>query len=221
MSTPPPTPPIVRQPRHPPEKARFDTLPITKRRLAVGDWVNLRWSDFSARDKLYFVSRSARLTPAAGSAPCLYLAPTERTSFLELYGDKLQLDREAGITPRIEASDFLKRCFLRVTTPPDIDVADLTTGEALAALHLDLGTLYAPDPDFPRAFAQAIHDHPADVDGIIYESRHTKEPCVVIWCDKRPILRDIAFSVGPSLADRTTLSGSMATVCGEVVQVVA
>ena len=194
----------------------FGRLALATKTVPAGLWHNLRWEVHAHRKGLFFVSPAARLTPAGGTIPCLYLSSTERTCFQEIYGDRLSAERERGRTPLLQASDFVERVFLEVDAPPLL-LADLTTGAAIDALHLDLGTLYAVDTDYPRRFAQAIFDHPTKVDGILYESRHTKEPCAVIWCARTPALADVPFVHAGSLARRSKLAGGTAMVFGHTV----
>ncbi len=198
----------------------FGALPLATKTVAPSVWHNLRWEIHANRTNLYFASNTARLTPARGNVPCLYLSPDERTSFKELYGDTFSVEHENGRTPYMEASDFVERAFLKVGAPEFL-LADLTSGKAMDDIHLDLGTLYAADTEYPRLFAQAIFDHPTEVDGISYESRHTKAHCAVIWCKRMPALADIPFDHTGNLADRAALAGAVATIFGEQVRVVS
>jgi hypothetical protein len=180
---------------------------------SAAKWANLRWRVRANRKNLYFASPTARLTPSGGTTPCIYLAPDERTSFLELYGDGLQLAREAGLTPAIAASDFVERVYLDVAMP-ELRLADLSTGAGIEAVQIDLGTLHAADPNFPRAFAESIVQHPARVDGILYESRHTKERCAVVWHAHSPALADVPFGDERPLSNFASVAGKTATVFG-------
>lgn len=198
----------------------FSALPLATKTVAPAVWHNLRWEIHANRTNLYFASKTARLTPASGKVPCLYLSPSERASFKELYGNTFSVERENGRTPYMEASAFVQRSFLQVSAP-ELLLADLTSGKAMDDIHLDLGTLYAADTEYPRMFAQAIFDHPTKVDGIFYESRHTKEHCAVIWCNRRPALVDVPFDHTGNLADRATLAGSGANIFEEQVRVVS
>ncbi len=213
-----PAPDPVRPLRRP--EPNFATLALATKRIPPGSWWNLRWDDHANRKNLFYASTTARLTPEGGKVSCLYLSPSERTSFLELFGDRLHQAREAKRAPKMEPNEFTKKVFLQVQTP-ELYLADLTHGKAIDDIHLDLGTLYAPDPKFPRAFAQAIFDHPAGVDGILYESRHTREVCAVIWCARTAALADIPFAPAGNLADRAASAGSHATLFGENVQVLS
>lgn len=182
-------------------------------------WTNLRWSKYAKASTLFFSSPSARLTPSSGSVECLYLSPSERTSFLELYGDKLHLAREAGLVPIIEANDFAERVFIDVEMP-DLHLVDLTTGEGIERIDLDLGTLYAPDPNYPREFAERVARHPTKVDGFLYESRHTKEICAAVWNLHRPSLSTSSWGNQRTLGSRVAhMLGDMVDVFGQRIRV--
>lgn len=208
--------PHTRQLRRPIPK--FADLRLATKRIPPTSWYNLRWELHANPANLFFASSSGRFTPASGTAACLYLSPSERTSFLELYGDRLAGDIKAGRTPRLEAADFLQRVYLQVDAP-ELLLADLTTGDALEKIHLDLGTLYAPDPTYPRDFAEAILQHPTHVDGILYESRHTKEQCAVIWTVRKPRLAGILFILTGNLGLRVNLAGAVANIFGYEIEV--
>ena len=213
------TPKALRHLRSPVPQSEFNAKTLATRLVEPAKWVNLRWRRFATKKDLFFSSASARLTPDGGKTGCLYLASDERTAFLELYGDKIHLAHEAGANPIIEANDFLERVFIDVDLPA-ITLVDLTTGAGLQSIDIDLGTLFAADPKYPRAFAQSVFDHPAKVDGFLYESRHSKERCAVVWSDHRPLLAEIAWGNVRSLGDRVThLVGDIADVFGSRVQI--
>ena len=119
----------------------------------------------------------------------------------------------------MEANDFAERLFLDVSLP-SVTLVNLTTGKGLQSVGLDLGTLYAPDPRFPRTFAQSVLDHPSKLDGFLYESRHTKGKCAVVWSVHRPSLAKIPWENERPLGSRiTSLDGSMASLFGTKVQI--
>ena len=197
----------------------FDRKTLVIRATPPATWRNLRWRSSASDKRLYFASASGRLTPSSGKAPCIYLAPSDRTSFFEIYGDKMHLAHEASELPVIGAADFVERVFLGVDMPT-LNLVDITSGPGLEAIDLDLGTLYATNPVYPRAFAEAVLRHPSKVDGFLYESRHTKETCAVVWSFHRPALAKVQWRVDRTLGDSATnLSGDQADVFGVRVQI--
>ena len=116
----------------------------------------------------------------SGKVPSLYLSRSERTSFKELYGDLIAAARNDGLDPIIAAGDLSERVFVDIDAPA-LRLVDISTGAGLDAIGLDVGTAYHPVIDHSRAWAQVIHDHSINADGILYESRHTKELCAVVW----------------------------------------
>jgi hypothetical protein len=159
---------------------------------------------------------TGRLTPESGTIPCLYLARTRETSFYELYGDDIDAAGKRGSRLRLRRSDLENRVYVK--TPPDLSVRvyDLTAERTARAIGMDLSTLYAPEVEFARAFAQRLHDHPRRFDGIQYESRHTQTPCLVLWPTYTPALKTLTLERGESLWDVTQFSKALPPGCLEV-----
>jgi hypothetical protein len=146
--------------------------------------------------------------------PCLYLAPNRETSFYELYGDLVDAGKKRGQEPRFSRKELEERVYLKTTAPFTVNLYDLTASRSAKKIGMDLATLYAPDVNFPREFAQRLHDHPVRFDGILYVSRHTQASCLVLWATHTPALGDIAMDRGPSLwdlveLDRVLVPGSL------------
>lgn len=143
-------------------------------------WVNLRFAEFAEKNHLFYANAGGRLTPHSLGVPCLYLARTEKTAFFELYGDRLYAARQADAKMILPETELNRRIFIGVRTG-SLRLCDLAGKGGGSKLHLDAGTLWASDLEYPQKFAEAIYHHPANVDGIRYRSRHTDEPCLVIW----------------------------------------
>lgn len=143
-------------------------------------WINLRFIEFSIDEYLFSANAGARLTPHSLNVPCLYLAKDEKTAFLELYGDRLYAARHAGRQMILPESELNRRVFVTIQTD-SLRICDLMQKGSGSKLHLDAGTLWASNFEYPQKFAEAIYNHPAQVDGIRYKSRHTDEICLVVW----------------------------------------
>jgi hypothetical protein len=201
---------MARELRRPVDTAEFNRLALTpvKKRLAVS-WWNLRWTAHDKPDQLFFATVSGRLTPASGKVPCLYLAPNRETSFYEIYGDLVDAGKKRGQEPRFSGKELEERVYLKTTGTIAVKLYDLTASRSAKKIGMDLATLYAPDVNFPREFAQRLHDHPAKFDGIQYVSRHTQAPCLVLWATHNPALNDVAMERGPSLWDLVKLDRAL------------
>jgi hypothetical protein len=102
------------------------------------------------------------------------------TVFLELYGDSLYAARLKKVLFTMTEAHLDERVFVSVKTD-SLTLCDLATRQGGSALHLDAGTLWAADFQYPQKFAEAIYHHPAAVDGIRYPSRHDGDVCLVVW----------------------------------------
>ncbi len=81
---------------------------------------------------------------------------------------------------------------------------------------MDLATLYAPEVEFARTFAQRLHDHPQKFDGVQYESRHTQTLCLALWPTYSPALRTIGLERGESLWELAQFSKTLPPGCLEL-----
>jgi len=181
---------MARELRRPVDTAEFNRLALTpvKKRLAVS-WWNLRWAAHDKPGQLFFATVSGRLTPASGKVPCLYLAPNRETSFYEIYGDLVDAGKKRGQEPRFSRKELEERVYLKTTEPLSVNLYDLTASRSAKKIGMDLATLYAPDVNFPREFAQA--------------------PCLVLWATHSPALNDVAMERGPSLWDLVKLDRAL------------
>lgn len=217
---------MVRELRLPVGSSEFDRLPLVASKFQVGvPWWNLRWAHFDNPKDRFFATASGRLTPSSGKIPCLYLAQTAETSFHELYGDTIDACQKQGVEPLFAKKELEERIYLKTTAPFSVNVYDLTAEGSAQAIGLDLATLYTREISFPRQFAQRLHDHPAHLDGILYLSRHTQTPCLVLWATHTSALKAITMNRGKSLwdlavFDRALLTGSM-RLFGTTIQVAA
>ena len=201
---------MARDLRRPLETADFNKLELESvvKDLATS-WWNLRWVEYDVPGKRFFAIASGRLTPSAGTVPCLYLAETQETSFYEIYGDIVDAAQKRKQEPKITKSELERRVFLRNADPISVKLYDLTERKSAKKIGMDLATLYSPDVSFPRLFAQRLRDHPEKFDGIQYTSRHTQAPCMVLWATYTPGLINIEMERAENLWDLVTLDRTL------------
>jgi hypothetical protein len=206
---------MARELRLPLGSAEFNRLRLLPSKLQLDvPWWNLRWAHFDNPKDRFFATASGRLTPSSGTIPCLYLAEKPETSFHQLYGDTLDACKKQSLEPLFTKKELEDRIYLKTATPLSVNIYDLTAKESARTIGLDLATLYTREISFPREFAQRLHDHPSNFDGILYLSRHTQTRCLVLWATHTPALKTIALDRGPGLwalafFERTLLTGSM------------
>ncbi len=80
---------------------------------------------------------------------------------------------------------------------PHLRLCDLTDPHTRAGVGIDSGTRFAPDLRVPRAWARVLALHPANLDGIVYRSRHTDLECVVLWSRPKGRRLDNELEVRP------------------------
>jgi hypothetical protein len=201
---------MARELREPASPAEFNALTLTGvTKRITKPWWNLRWAKYSKPGTLMFATKSGRLTPVSGKVPCLYLAQNRETSFEELYGDDIDAAKKRGRTFLFAKTDLENRIYLKTTEELTLKLYDLTAAKSAKRIGLDLGTLYTPQVDHPRLYAQRLHDHPARFDGIQYLSRQTQSMCIVLWGTHSPSLEDVAMEKGASLWDLTRFDRSL------------
>lgn len=192
---------MAREWRLPPDQAAFNTrtLPVADPCEFAGQpWFRLYRVEFANQ---FFPSKGSRLTPQSGEFPCVYLAASLETTVAEVWGDRFAALRDAGgtvhVIPRSQAE---KWAYLEAgPLPDDLRVCDLMDADTRLAVGVDSGSLYATDLTVPQAWAECIARHPSHFDGIRYRSRHTDEPCLVLWTrpERRRAL-DEALSFRPA-----------------------
>jgi len=166
-----------------PAQAEFNTrnFPVADgARIASSAWVRLHQQAYSNR---FFASPGSRLTPISLDIPCCYLGATPETAVAEVWGDQFYARKAwGGKVFSITGSRADCYEFLALKNPlPSLRLCDLTDPHTRAGVGIDSGTLFALDLRVPQAWAQVLALHPANLDGIVYRSRHTDLECVVLW----------------------------------------
>ncbi len=134
------------------------------------------------KEPLYFgQSTNNRFDAPDGAFRTTYVAQTPSIAFLETHG------HATGIQ-FIEAATLASRGLAQVTSCRPLRLVDLA-GSGLARLGAD-GRLASGDSyEHSQAWASAIFNHPANVDGIIYRARHDQRGiCAAIFERAAPAL---------------------------------
>lgn len=149
-------------------------------RIASVAWIRLHKKAYPNR---FYASPGSRLTPVSLDIPCCYLGATPETAVAEVWGDQFYARKEQGgkvFSINVSRADCYE--FLALTSPlPQLRLCDLTDPQTRAGVGIDSGTLYSLDLHVPQAWAQVLAMHPANLDGVVYRSRHTDLECVVLW----------------------------------------
>ena len=197
---------MSRELRQPLETTAFNELDlgVVEKKLQE-PWWNLRWVTHATQDQLFFASLSGRLTPSSGKVPCLYLAQNRETAFQEIYGDDLDAAEKRSLPFYFIKKNLQNRLLLKTSGEVKVRVYDLSAEKGAKRIGMDLGTLYDALVNFPREFAQRLHDHPAKFDGIQYVSRQTQSLCIILWATHSPALKKIDLVLGSNLWDLVEL----------------
>lgn len=124
---------------------------------------------------------SPRTTPAGDEPPftVLYLAQHLATALYEtIVRDRFDLLPERILEPE----DYLDRVAFRISTKADTTLAllDLTDVNAVISGIPNDVVRYSSHRD-GQHFAEYVHAHIPTVDGILYESRFTRQPAVAVF----------------------------------------
>lgn len=159
-----PTPPEDPLIPHPPPPADFPAreLPIVTSR---GTWYRLNPVDFSS--SLYFDrSGKGRFDSPAQGYGIMYVGADVYASWIECYG---RVHGAKGIS----VNTLKQRNLSAIDSTKELIFADLT-GSGLVKMGADARLSSGAYP-VARLWAQAIYEHPQQVDGIRYRSRHDDE----------------------------------------------
>lgn len=149
---------------------------LATRRLPVkvfkGSWIR---SHATTRGAVYF-GRNARFRFDAPGQEygVLYVARHAFGAFIETFGHDTGRDRV------LDMQELRERALSRIDVLRPLRLVDLR-GEGLARLGADAELLtgaYAVS----QAWSLALHDHPANVDGLVYRARHDpSQSCAAIF----------------------------------------
>ncbi len=155
----------------PPAQSDFDALPLgTLTRTVEGTFYrlhSLNTATGAAWDPLHFSSRGTSRFDPIGGKGTLYLAAEPAGALMEVFDDRWG---PIGSLGRSVTNQELKEWWVTAVDVAPIEVFD-ATGRNLSKLGTDAQLLTG---DYPttQLWAQRLMDHPQNVGGILYRSRH-------------------------------------------------
>lgn len=145
---------------------------------------------------IFYNRHSASSSPCRFDAPgdeygVLYAAPTFSACMFETI---IRGRFEAGRLPLLVDEHLLATrsvAYLGLAADRLLRLADFT--QSLAPLGGNAAVLSTPNYEISQAWSVAVHDHPAQFDGLYFRSRYSGEPCVALF-DRASVV-----SHGPSI----------------------
>jgi hypothetical protein len=147
--------------------------PLIGSTVLTRPWFRVHPTDRSA---IYFGKKANnRFTPENSPFGVLYIGQDLPTILFEVFGDEM-FENDC----RIRAWRWMSLRISEMHIPP-VSVCDLTDVQTRSALRVDLASLMALELEIPQAWALAIMNHGAEVDGIQYQSRFTSRKCLALF----------------------------------------
>lgn len=113
----------------------------------------------------------------------LYVGADVECAFIETFG-------HATGTRSVTQAELQARIFSRIKASRPLQLVDLT-GSGLARLGADARLTSGESYLAPRRWAQAIHDHPAQPDGLLFRARHDPDRiCAALFDRVAPLLSE-------------------------------
>lgn len=183
-------------PRRPPP-GRTWRLPIF---TTPPDTELLRLNDARYPDPAYFGKAiSHRFDSTDGSYGVCYLGTTLDCCFLEVV--KVVPEHADALSLTVSLAELGRQSAARARCVRPLKLACLAD-DGLAELGIDQRVTGGDDYVISRGWSRAIHDHTAQVDGILYPSRHHNLMyCVALFDQARPA---VVFEAWGTLGDRAT-----------------
>jgi len=126
-----------------------------------------------------FFSRQGifRFDSPVGKWGVCYVAADVETAFLEVYADAIR--KKALAYP-----DLDDRMVWKVSIPSDLNLLRLS-GPTLSKIKATL-QCFVSRYTLSQAWGRAFMEHPANLDGVIYQGRQSGSPCVALFGDEEP-----------------------------------
>ena len=163
----------------------FNDVTLLTRRIAIGRTYG-RINRASFPDPLGFGYNPTRFSDPKKQFGVIYLGDGLAVCFLEA----VLRDQRNGVVGDypIGMSELTSRTYANIGTVAPLKLIDLT-GDKKVQMGIPTDVTNASDQTLGRLWSQAIHDHPAGVDGIVYDSRLSKKLNLAIYDRALPKMR--------------------------------
>jgi hypothetical protein len=135
-----------------------------------------------------------RFDDPEGRYGVLYLAQQPAGAFIESFG---QLVTTAEFPRRITSQELSRKALCELAPSRPVRLVDLT-GNGLARVGAD-ARIFAGDRQDAQVWSKAIHDHPSNVDGLLYPMRHDPKQLAAAIFDRGMTWTELSRSTWLSL----------------------
>ena len=181
----------------------FDQLPLPVSPVAGFDLLRVHGAHRQAVQ--FQLNPAHRFSHPDSPGGLLYLAGDLGTCLWECFGDAIY---DGG--SRIARATWENRRLSRIFSAEDFRFCDLTDLKVRGVLQIDLSASMHTDLAVPHAWALAIQNHSAGVDGLRYLSRFSGRPCLALF--ERPgTLAKLRGETVVDLPDSDEASGFLET----------
>ena|SRR5882672_4421556 len=163
--------PAVRPVRLPPPDLAGRKIPSTSQ--SRRSWFRVHQTKFPA--KFFSLNSNHRFSHPNCPYPFLYLAMDTATCLFERFGDGMY-DRKLAIPRSVWEAHSVSSFEV-----PHFHVCDLTNARTLSALMVDLSALMNNQLKTPQEWGLAVQNHPANFQGIKFQSRFNHKSCLALF----------------------------------------
>ena len=160
----------------------FKDVPLLTRRIATGR-IYSRINKAIFPDPLGFGFNATRFSDPQTATPAkpfgvVYLGDGLEVCFLEA----VLRDQRNGVVGDypLEMAELTGRTYATIATVSPLKLVDLT-GDRKIVMGIPTDVTNASDQTLGRLWSEAIHRHPAQVDGVLYESRLNRKRNLAIY----------------------------------------
>lgn len=173
----------------PPPPADFGNLPLVMFEPGA-DWIRVHHKTFGA---VYFSRAEKSRWDCSGPYGAMCIGDALETIVFERFGDQFYGSRALS---RAETEDYT---ITEIKLNAGLKVADIR-GDNLVRLQVD-ARLFAASHAAARLYSRALMQHPAEPDGLLYNSRHALSRTNLVLFDRDRVKAAVRTGVHWSLKD--------------------